>query len=58
MAVATGTILKSRDVIKNIDPSQIPGFVNMLSNALFFQRTEERLSYCVIPTVTLPTHAR
>jgi len=41
MAVVSVSVVKSFDVIKNISPSQIPGFVNTLLDTLFFQRTEE-----------------
>jgi len=41
MAVASGSIVKNFDVIKNISLSDIPSFVNSLTDTLFVQRAEE-----------------
>jgi hypothetical protein len=38
MLVASSSIVESLDAIKHIGASQIPGFVNTLSDTLFFQK--------------------
>ncbi|AGN88302.1 hypothetical protein H650_00340 (plasmid) [Enterobacter sp. R4-368] len=58
MAVAPGPVVEHFNVIEDIGPGQIPGFIDALSDPFFFQRTEERLRYRIIPAVATPAHAR
>ena len=37
MAMASSSIVKSFDVIKNISSDQIPSFINTLSNTFFYK---------------------
>ncbi|CAE1144066.1 protein of unknown function [Serratia sp. Tan611] len=45
MTVAPGPVIEDFNVIEDIGPGQIPGFVYSLSDAFFFQRTEERFGH-------------
>ncbi len=58
MTVAPGPIIENVNVIEDIGPGQIPGFVYSLPEAFFFQRTEEQFGQCIIQTVATPAHAR
>lgn len=58
MTVAPGSIVKDFDVIEDVGPGQIPGFVDALTDAFLFQTAEERFGDSVIPAVATPAHAR
>lgn len=58
MTVAPGPVVKHLNVIEDICPGQIPGFIDAFSDAFFFQRTEERFGHSIIPAVATPAHAR
>ncbi len=58
MTVAPGPVVEHFNVIEDIRPGQISSFIDAFSDTLFFQRTEERFGYGIIPTVTTPAHAR
>lgn len=56
--MAPDPIIEHVNIIENTRPSQISSFIDAFSDTLFFQRTEERFGYGIIPTVTTPAHAR
>ena len=56
--MAPGPVVEHFNVIEDIGPGQIPGFIDAFSDALFFQRTEERFGHRIIPAVATPAHAR
>lgn len=58
MTVASGPVVEHFNVIEDIGPGQIPGFIYPLPDAFFFQRTEERLGHRIIPAIATPAHAR
>ena len=58
MAVAPGSIVKDFNVIEDIGPSQIPGFIDALADPLLFQTAEERFSDSIIPAVATSAHTR
>lgn len=58
MTVAPGPVVEHFDVIEDIRPGQIPGFIDTFSDPLFFQRTEERFGHGIILTVATPAYAR
>ncbi len=45
MTVAAGPVIEDFNVIEDIGPGQIPGFIDAFSDPFFFQRTEERFGY-------------
>lgn len=53
-----GPVVEHFNVIEDIRPGQIPGFLYSLPDAFFFQRTEERFGHRVIPAVATSAHAR
>ena len=58
MTVAPGPVVEHFNVIEDIGPGQIPGFIDAFSDPLFFQRTEERFGHGIILTVDTPAYAR
>ncbi len=58
MTVAPGPVIEDFNVIEDIGPGQIPGFIDTFSDSFFFQRTEERLGHRIIPAVATSAHAR
>jgi len=58
MTPASRSIVKSLDVIKNIDTSQVLSFVDALTYTLLLQKDGEEFSYRVIPAIASKTHAR
>ena len=56
--MAPGPVVEHFNVIEDIGPGQIPGFIDAFSDPLFFQRTEERFGHRIIPAVATPAHAR
>jgi len=58
MTVAPGPVVEHFNVIEDIRPGQIPGFIYAFSDPFFFQRTEERFGHRIIPAVATPAHAR
>lgn len=53
-----GRVIEDFNVIEDIGPGQIPGFIYAFSDPFFFQRTEERFSNRIIPEVATPAHVR
>ena len=53
-----GPVVEHFNVIEDIRPDQIPGFIYAFSDPFFFQRTEERFGHRIIPAVATPAHAR
>lgn len=58
MTVSPGLVVEHSNVIEDIRPGQIPGFIYAFSDPFFFQRTEERFGRRIIPAVATPVHAR
>lgn len=58
MTVAPGPVVEQLNVIEDIRPGQIPGFIYAFSDTFFFQQTEERFGHRIIPAVATPIHAR
>lgn len=58
MAVASDPVIEYFNVIENIGTGHIAGFVAPFSDALFFQRAEERFGYRIIPAVATSAYAR
>ena len=58
VTVAPGPIVEHFNVIEDIRPGQIPVFVYSLTNALFFQWTEEQFGHRIILAVATLVHAR
>lgn len=56
--MAPGPVVEHFNVIEDIGPGQIPGFIDTFSDPFFFQRTEERFDHRIIPAVATPAHAR
>lgn len=56
MTVATGPVIEDLNVIEDIRPGQIPGFIYAFSDSFFFQRTEEQFGHRIIPAVATPDH--
>lgn len=56
MAVAPGPVVEHFNVIEDIRTGLIPGFVDPFSDALFFQRTEERFGHRIIPAAATSAH--
>ena len=56
--MAPGPVVEHFNVIEDIRPGQIPGFIYAFSDPFFFQRTEERFGHRIIPAVATPAHAR
>ncbi len=52
-----GPVVEHFNVIEDIRPGQIPGFVYSLPDTFFFQLTEERFGHRIIPAVATPAHA-
>ena len=49
--MAPGPVVEHFNVIEDIRPGQIPGFIYAFSDPFFFQRTEERFGHRIIPAV-------
>lgn len=58
MTVAPGPVVEHFNVIEDIRPGQIPGFIYAFSDSFFFQRTEERFCHRIIPAIATSAHAR
>ncbi len=58
MTVAPDLVVEHFNVIEDIHPYQIPGFVDPLYDEFFFQRAEEQFGHRIILAVATPTHAR
>ncbi len=58
VTVAPGLVMKDFNVIEDIRPGQIPGFVYSLPDAFFFKRAEERFGHRFIPAIATRAHAR
>ncbi len=58
MTVAPGPVVEHFNVIEDIRPGQIPGFIYAFSDPFFFQRTEERFGHRIIPAAAIPAHAQ
>ncbi len=56
--MAPGPVIEDFNVIEDIRPGQIPGFIYAFSDPFFFQRTEERFGHRIIPAVATQAHAR
>lgn len=56
--MAPGPVVEHVNVIEDTRPSQLPGFGDPLSDAFFFQRTEERFGHHIIPAIVTLAHAR
>lgn len=56
--MAPGPVVEHFNVIEDIGPGQIPGFIYYLPDAFFFKRTEERFGHRIILAVATPAHAR
>lgn len=54
--MASHSVIERFNVIEDIGAGQIAGFVDPFSDALLFQRTEERFSDRIIPTVATSAH--
>lgn len=54
MNVAPRPVIEHFNVIEDIRPGQIPGFIDTFSEPFFFQRTEDRFGHCIIPAVATP----
>ena len=53
-----GPIVEHFNIIEDIRPGQILGFIDAFSDPFFFQRTEERFGHRIILAVATPAHAR
>jgi hypothetical protein len=58
MTVAPGSIVKDFDVIEDIGPGQIPGFIDAFADTLLLQAAEERFGHRIVPTISTAAHAR
>jgi hypothetical protein len=58
MAVAPRSIVKGVDVVEDVCPGQISGFIDALADALLFQAAEQRFRDSIIPAVATSTHTR
>ena len=58
MAVPPGPIVKDFDVIEDVGPGQVPGFIDAFADALLFQAAEERFGNGIVPTISTSAHAR
>src|SRR3954467_15386712 len=58
MAMTAGSVVEHFDVVEDIGPGEIPGFVNPSADAFFFQAAEERLRDGIVPAIAPPAHAR
>ena len=54
--MAPGPIVEHFNVIEDIRPGQIPGFIDTFYDPFFFQRTEERFGHRIIPAVAAKWH--
>ena len=52
--MAPGPVVEHFNVIEDIGPGQIPGFIDAFSDPLFFQRTEERFGHRINAPVVRP----
>ena len=57
VTVTPGPVVEHFNVIEDIRPGQIPGFIDTFSDPFFFQRTEERFGHRIILAVATPAHA-
>lgn len=51
MTVASGPVVEHFNVIEDIRPGHIPGYIDVFPDPFFFQRTEERFGHRIIPAV-------
>lgn len=58
MTVAPGQVVEHVNIIEDIRPGQIPGFIYAFSDPFFFQRTEERFGRRIIPAIATSAHVR
>lgn len=49
VTVAPGPVVEDFNVIEDIGPGHVPGFIDTFSDPFFFQRTEERFCHRIIP---------
>jgi hypothetical protein len=57
VAVAPPSIVKHFNIVEQVSPCLVAGFVDSLSNAFLLQAAEERLGNGIIVTVASPAHA-
>lgn len=57
MAVVPGSIVKDFDVVEDIRPGQISGFLDAFADAFLFQAAKERFRHGVIPPISTTAHA-
>ena len=55
--MATLGVVEHLDVIEDISPGILPGWVNLAANPLALEQLEETLSHSVVMTVAPATHA-
>jgi hypothetical protein len=55
--VPTLGVVKHLDVIENIGPAVLPGWIDLTANAFALEQLKEALGHCVVMAVTSPTHA-
>lgn len=58
MAVTARSVVKRFNLIKYVGPGHVPGFVDPLTDTLFFQAAEKRLRHRIVPAVSSPAHTR
>ena len=51
MTVASGPVVEHFNVIEDIRPGHIPGYIDVFPDPFFFQLTEERFGHRIIPAV-------
>lgn len=56
--MAPGLVVEGFNVIEYIGTGQSAGFIDPFSDVFFFQRTEERLRYRIIPAAATPAYTR
>ncbi len=54
--MASAPVIEHFNLIEDIRAGQLARFVCPFSDALFFQRTEERFGHRIIPAVATPAH--
>lgn len=47
MTVAPGTVVKDLDVVKNIGPGHVSGFIDAFADTLFLQATDEGFRHSI-----------
>lgn len=55
--MTTVTIVKDFDVVEDIRPCQIAGFVDAFLDALLLQAAKEGFGHCIVLTISAPAHA-